>query len=106
MGRTPESVRFARAQDGHVSVSAPHDLQPIDDFLESDIGENVAELESLIAHAREPNPAPRGFAGDSCHVSIGPEDVRVENDFTGEYVTLPRVAFLDILTAYAGAIGA
>ena len=104
MGRTPEAVRFARARDGHVSVSAPHDLQPIDDFLESDIGENVAELESLIAHTRDPNPAPRGFAGDSCHVSIGREDVLVENDFTGEHVTLPRADFLDILTAYAGAI--
>jgi len=104
MGRTPESVRFARARDGHVSVSAPRDLQPIEDFLESDIGDNVPELELVIEHARNPGPAPWGFGGDSCHVSIGPDDVRVENDFTGEYVTLPRLDFLHILAEYAGAI--
>ncbi len=104
MGRTPDSVRFARARDGHVSVSAPLDLQPIEDFLESDIGDDVPGLELVIEHARHPGPGAWGFAGDSCHVSIGPDDVRVENDFTGEYVTLPRLDFLHILDDYATAI--
>ena len=76
MGRTPDSVRFDRAGDGHISVSAPRDLQPIEDFLESDIGDNVPELELVIEHARNPGPSSWGFGGDSCHVSIGPDDVR------------------------------
>lgn len=76
----------------------------MDDLLESDIGENISELELLVEHARDPGPAPRGFGGDSCHVSIGPADVRVENDATGQAVTLSRTEFLRILDEYAGAV--
>jgi hypothetical protein len=104
MARPTECLRFRRNPDGSVSVSAPGDLQPLEDFLESDIGDNVRELDLVIGHARDPGPTPWGFGGDSCHVSIGPEDVRVENDFTGQDVTLPRTDFLRILEDYAAAV--
>ncbi len=102
MARPTECLRFRRNSDGSVSVSAPGDLQPLEDFLESDIGDDVRALDIVLEHARD--PAPWGFGGDSCHVSIGPDDVRVENDFTGQDVTLPRADFLRILEDYAAAV--
>lgn len=89
-----------------MSVSASPDLQPLDDLLEGDIGENIPDLEIIAEHTRNPGPDPWGFGGDSCHVSIGPGEVHVENDATGQAVTMPRAEFLRILDEYAGAVAA
>jgi hypothetical protein len=90
-------VRFSRGEGGHVSVTASPEFQPLEDFLESDIG----ELRLVAEHARDSGPEPWGFGGNSCHVTIGSEEVRVENDFTGQQVTLPRSEFVRILDDYA-----
>jgi len=79
-------------------------LTVLREFLANDIGDDVAELELIRSHAREPGPAPWGFTGDSCHVSIGSDEVHVANDFSGREVTLPRAEFLRVLEEYAGAI--
>jgi hypothetical protein len=74
------------------------------EFLASDIGDDVSALELVTRHVREPGPAPWGFTGDSCHVSVGPDEVHVANDFSGQEVTLPRTEFLRLLDEHAGAI--
>jgi hypothetical protein len=77
---------------------------PIDDFLESDIGDDLTELRFVADRARHAEPAPWGFGGDSCHITVDADDVLVENDFTGQQVTLPRSEFLKILDDYAGVL--
>jgi hypothetical protein len=104
--RATRCVRFSHDADGHVSVTASPDFQPLDDFLESDIGDNVSELELFADRARTCEPEPWGFGGDSCHVTVGPKDVLVENDFTGQHMTLPRNEFLKIIDDYAHAVSA
>jgi hypothetical protein len=94
-------VQFSRGEGGHVSVTASPEFQPLEDFLESDIGEDLSELRLVAEHARDSGPEPWGFGGNSCHVTIGPEEVCVENDFTGQQVTLPRSEFVRILDDYA-----
>jgi hypothetical protein len=74
------------------------------EFLASDIGDDVPALELVTRHAREPGAAAWGFTGDSCHVSVGADEVHVANDFSGQEVTLPRAEFLRLLDEYAGAI--
>jgi hypothetical protein len=76
----------------------------IDDFLEGEIGDSERLLDLITERTRNPGPDSWGFSGDSCGVSIGPEDVHVENEFTGRHVTLPRAGFLQILEAYADAV--
>lgn len=97
-------VRFARSGDGSVSVSAPPDLQPIDEFLETDLGESPAERRLVAEHARDPGPDPWGFGGDSCHITVRPETVLVENDFDGRRVTVPRTEFVRILGDFERAL--
>ncbi|HEX6352256.1 hypothetical protein [Actinophytocola sp.] len=97
----PSRVQFSRGEGGRVSVSASPGFQPLDDFLESDIGDDLSELRLVAEHARDCGPEPWGFGGNSCHVTISRENVHVENDFTGEQVTLPRSDFVQILDDYA-----
>jgi hypothetical protein len=73
----------------------------IDDFLESDIGDDRSELQFLTERARHAEPEPWGFGGNTCHVTVDREEVLVENDFTGEQVTVSRSDFLRILDEYA-----
>lgn len=75
------------------------------DFLDGDIGDNVADLELVIDHVAHPGPHPWGFSGDSCHVTVDADEVLVENDLTGEQVTLSRTDFLTVLHDYARAVG-
>jgi hypothetical protein len=71
------------------------------DFLEGDIGDDVADLELVIERVAHPGPHPWGFGGDSCHVTVDADEALVENDVTGEQMTLPRTDFLTILHDYA-----
>jgi uncharacterized protein YacL (UPF0231 family) len=103
--RAVKCVEFGRRDDGHVSVSATPDLQPLDEFLETDIGDNLSDLELVTHHARHPGSDPWGFGGDSCHVTIAAEEVLVENDSTGQQVALSRSEFLEILRDYAKVVG-
>lgn len=106
MGEATSCVRFSRGEDGYVSVTASPDFRPLDEFLESDIGEDVAELRFVAERARGSEPEPWGFGGNSCHVTVGPDEVCVENDFTGQQVTLPRAEFVKILDDYAHEVAA
>lgn len=74
------------------------------DFLEGDIGDDVADLELVIEHVSHPGPDPWGFGGDSCHVTVDGGEVLVENDITGEQVTLSRAEFLTVLHDHARAV--
>ena len=74
------------------------------DFLEGDIGDDVADLALVIEHVAHPGPHPRGFGGDSCHVTVDADEVLVENDVTGEQVTLSRTDFLTVLHDHARAV--
>jgi hypothetical protein len=74
------------------------------DFLEGDIGDDVADLELVIEHVAHPGPHPWGFGGDSCHVTVDADEVLVENDVTGEQVTLSRTDFLTVLHDHARAV--
>ncbi|MFL6125702.1 hypothetical protein [Actinophytocola sp.] len=96
-------MRFTREADGHVSVLTSPDYRPLEDFLETDIGGELSELRFLAERARHARAEPWGFGGDTCHVTVGGDDVLVENDFTGQRVTLPRGEFLRILDEYAAA---
>lgn len=98
-------MRFSRGLDGHVVVTASPDFRPLEDFLASDIGDSEADLRLVVERARGGLLEPWGFGGNSCHVTVGPEDVLVENDFTGQQVTLSRDEFVKILDDYAHALG-
>jgi uncharacterized protein YacL (UPF0231 family) len=104
VGEATRSVRFTREMDGHVSVLTSPDFRPLEDFLETDIGNELDELRFVAERARDARPEPWGFGGDSCHVTVGGDDVVVENDFTGQRVLLSRMEFLRILDEYAGAV--
>lgn len=97
MDKATRSVSFSRGADGHVSVTASPDFRPLEDFLESDIEDLRLVAERARGDAREP----WGFGGNSCHVTVGPDDVLVENDFTEQHVTLSRDEFVKILDDYA-----
>lgn len=101
MDRATRTVRFDRGADGRVSVSASPDFRPVEDFLGSDIGDSVDDLRLVVEAARAGAREPWGFGGNSCHVTVGPDDVLVENDFTGQHVTLSRDEFVKILDDYA-----
>jgi hypothetical protein len=103
--RATRSVRFSRGADGHVIVTASPDFRPLEDFLASDIGDSEADLRLVVERARGDAREPWGFGGNSCHVTVGPDDVLVENDFTGQQVTLSREEFVKILDDYARAVG-
>jgi len=104
VGETTRCVRFTREADGHVSVLTSPDFRPLEDFLETDIGGELGELRFVAERARNVQPEPWGFGGDTCHVTVGGDDVLVENDFTGQRVFLSRSEFLRILDEYAGAV--
>jgi hypothetical protein len=90
-------VQFARGDSGHVSVAVPDDLQPLGDFFESDIGNSAATLRLVVGQVRCAGPQ---FAGDSCRLTVRGDDVVIENDVTGQSVTLPRTDFLNLAAQF------
>jgi hypothetical protein len=89
-------VQFARGDSGYVSVSVPDDLQPLGDFFETDIGNSAATLRLVV---RQVHTGQR-FAGDSCLLTVHDDDVVIENDVTGQSVTLPRTDFLNLAAQF------
>jgi hypothetical protein len=106
VGRATRCVRFGPLPDGRVAVVAAPGYRALSDFLETDLGGELAELRFVAARARRAEVAPWGYGGDSCHVTVETDDVLVENDFTGEQVVLPRPEFVRVLDDYAEAVAA
>jgi hypothetical protein len=104
VSRATRCVRFGTLPGGQVTVSASPGYRALSEFLETDIGGELSELRFVAERARRAEDLPWGFGGDSCHVTVAPEDVLVENDFTGEQVVLPRAEFVRILDDYADAV--
>lgn len=103
MAKTTESVRFTRNADGCVNVSVPPDLQPLDDFLETDLGDSDA-LELVVGRVRDAATTRWVFGGDCCHLTVRGGEVLIENDFSGREVTLSRAEFLVIVAEFARAV--
>ncbi|HEU5470851.1 MAG TPA: hypothetical protein VFV67_09375 [Actinophytocola sp.] len=104
MVKATSTVRFARDADGGIRVTVPPDLHPLDDFLETDLGDSASALDQVVGRVRDGGADPWAFGGDCCHLTVHADEVLIENDFTGARVTLSRAEFLAIADDFARAV--
>jgi len=97
VSRATGHLHIARGADGHVSVSVPDYLEPLDEFLE---GTSRSVLRLVLGHAREPGPVPWELGDDSCHLTVRADAVVVENADNGQAVTLPRAEFVALVAEF------
>ncbi|HET9142211.1 hypothetical protein [Actinophytocola sp.] len=104
MGKATKTVKFTWNAAGRVAVAVSPDLRPLDDFLETEIGESLSTLALITGRVRAGEPW--AFGGDCCHLTVRAGEVCLENDFTGCRVTLAGAEFLDIAGEFERAVRA
>lgn len=104
MGKATKTAQFTRNADGYVVVTVSPDLQPLDDFLETEIGESLTTLALVTARVRAAGAEPWTLGGDCCHVTVRSAEVLIENDFTGRALTLSGSEFLEIAAEFEHAV--
>ncbi|OLF07499.1 hypothetical protein BLA60_26590 [Actinophytocola xinjiangensis] len=95
-------VRFA-IHDGELRIRVPPELEPLDDFLESEIGADRAVLDIVEHHVRHDRQWE--FAGDSCELVLDGDTVTITHDYTGTAVTLARRDLRDLLADLGAFLG-
>jgi uncharacterized protein YacL (UPF0231 family) len=101
-GGVATQVRFA-VVDGELEVSAPSTLEPLDDFLESEIGTDDATLDLIDHHVRHDREWQ--FSGNACQLRLDGERVTVTHNYTDVSVDLSRDDLRGLLAALRLAIG-
>lgn len=93
-------IRFGRDQHGAVTVLVPDGYEPIDELLSDDVTDDREMLAEILDHARNPTREEWGTGGNACWVSITPDAVTVDNEYSGQTTTLPHAEFIEIVEAY------
>jgi uncharacterized protein YacL (UPF0231 family) len=104
VGKATKAAQFARNADGYVVVTVSPDLRPLDDFLETEIGESLSTLGLITARVRAADAEPWTFGGDCCHLTVRSDEVLIENDFTLCRLTLSGTEFLEIAAEFERAV--
>lgn len=94
MNNGTTQVQFA-ISDGELEVSAPAALEPLDDFLETEIGTDGDMLELVGHHVRHDRVW--RFAGDACQLNLDGETVTVTHNYTDTSTVLTRAEFRNLL---------
>lgn len=101
-GSVATQVRFAII-DGELEVSAPSTLEPLDDFLETEIGTDDATLDLIDHHVRHDREWQ--FSGNACQLRLDGERVTVRHNYTAASVDLSRDDLRGLLAALRVVVG-
>jgi hypothetical protein len=96
MSNVTAHVHFAIVDD-ELEVSAPSELEPLNEFFETEIGTSDAVLDLIEHHVRHDRTWQ--FTGDACHLRLDGEMVTIEHEYTKARTNLPRADLRDLLTA-------
>lgn len=95
-------VRFAM-HNGELHIRVPPELEPLDDFLESEIGADRATLDIVDHHVRHDRKWK--FAGNSCELALDGDTATITHDYTGTTITLTRHDLHDLLAELSTILG-
>ncbi len=95
-------IRFVRAPNGRPSVVAPPEAGVLADFLETDVGEDVAYVLEKLDQAEEGDEI--GISLNACYLEADKDGVRLEHlhrEGEGMRCTLSFGELRSLLTAWA-----
>jgi uncharacterized protein YacL (UPF0231 family) len=87
VSKATTQVQFTIVDD-ELAVSVPPELEPLDDFFETEIGTSDAML-NLIEHCVRHDRTWQ-FTGNACHLRLDGESITVEHNYTNARTTLTR----------------
>ena len=95
-------IRFARGPDGRPVVTAPPEATVVADFLETDVGEDVAYILEKLDQAEEGDEI--GISLNACYLEADMNGARLEHlhrEGEGMRCTLSLGELRSLLTAWA-----
>lgn len=94
MSNATAQVHFTIVDDD-LEVAVPPELEPLDDFLETEVGTSEATLDLLEHHTRHTRTW--RFTGNACQLDLSPATVTITHLHTGSGTSLSRADFLSLL---------
>jgi hypothetical protein len=94
MGNATAQVHLTVVDDD-LEVVVPAELEPLDDFLETEIGTSETTLDLVEHHVRHARTW--SFTGDACQLDLANATVTITHLHTGVSVELSRADLLGLL---------
>jgi uncharacterized protein YacL (UPF0231 family) len=88
MNNATTQIHFAIV-GGELTVSAPPELEPLNDFFETEIGTSEAMLDQVEHHVRHDRSWQ--LTGNACCLRLDGETATIQNNYTGTSATLTRI---------------
>jgi hypothetical protein len=95
MSNATAQVHFTIVDD-ELEVSVPPALEPLKDFIETEIGTSDVKLDLIDHHLRHDRTWQ--YSGDACRLDLNGERATVKHSYTGAFVQLTRAELRDLLT--------
>jgi hypothetical protein len=96
------AVRFERDKQGDLVVVCPPELTPIAELLGGGLERTPFLWKKMVEEVRTPRSEPYWIGGANEYgLTIYPDYVLIDSEFTTAKVTMPRTEFLSIMERFA-----